>query len=94
MSANLACACSSCAPDQPLPDPASVAVAVGPAQFVACPDRGQHARITECWPCWSDVHQGRCDLAEALHPDHYDLLTLLEGNLGDPPTRPELRSVR
>lgn len=29
-----------------------------PDPFLPCPDRGTHARLTDCWMCWADVHRG------------------------------------
>lgn len=36
--------------------------------LVACPKRGQHDRITECWMCWSDVMRGAALEPEVLAP--------------------------
>lgn len=91
--ADLSCTCTDESADASaatIPDPASVHVAVGPARFVACGARGTHARVSDCWVCWSDVHLGECDLVDVLHPDHVDLLTLLEAPLTAPPERPAL----
>ena len=85
----LTCVCETCAPDVPLPGPAPVQGE--PARFVACGERGAHRRVTDCWVCWSDVHQGLCELIDVLHPDHLDLFTLLE--VEAPPQRPGLHVV-
>ena len=29
----------------------------GPVPYVPCPARGTHAKLTDCWMCWSDVHR-------------------------------------
>jgi hypothetical protein len=29
----------------------------GPVPYVPCPAQGTHAKLTECWMCWSDVHR-------------------------------------
>lgn len=38
----------------------------GPVRYVACPRRGQHLALTECWMCWSDVHRGAVVQEEVL----------------------------
>lgn len=37
--------------------------------YVACPSRGQHTDLTECWMCWADVHTGRIPLHAAIRGD-------------------------
>ena len=41
----------------------------GPVRYVPCPGRGTHARLAECWMCWSDVHRGAATRAEVLAPE-------------------------
>ena len=41
----------------------------GPVPYVPCPGRGMHARLTDCWMCWSDVHRGAATHAEVLAPE-------------------------
>ena len=41
----------------------------GPVRYVPCPRRGTHARLTECWMCWCDVHRGAATRAEVLAPE-------------------------
>jgi hypothetical protein len=39
----------------------SCEVVAGPVpggEYVACPDRGTHRQLTDCWRCWSDVMRG------------------------------------
>jgi hypothetical protein len=36
------------------------------APLMPCPRRGQHARLVDCWACWSDVRRGRAVEAEVL----------------------------
>ena len=38
----------------------------GPVPYLPCPGRGTHARLTECWMCWCDVHRGEIAASEAL----------------------------
>lgn len=40
-------------PELPLPDGAWQIP--GPIQYVPCPQKGQHERLTDCWMCWSDA---------------------------------------
>lgn len=39
-----------------LPLPAGEWAKPGPLRYVPCPQAGQHARLTDCWMCWSDAH--------------------------------------
>lgn len=39
---------------------------LGDKQYVRCPRRGRHARVTDCWMCWCDVAWGRATAAEVL----------------------------
>jgi hypothetical protein len=42
-----------------LPDPAEGSSPVfGPLPLIPCPNRGTHARLTDCWMCWCDVMRG------------------------------------
>lgn len=41
---------------------------VQPKAYVACPRRGTHLKITECWLCYGDWAWGRAELAELLGP--------------------------
>jgi hypothetical protein len=39
----------------------SCEVVAGPVpggEYVPCPDRGTHLRLTDCWRCWADVMRG------------------------------------
>lgn len=36
------------------------------APLVPCPNRGQHARLGDCWMCWSDVMRGDAIEADVL----------------------------
>jgi hypothetical protein len=51
-------------------------------RLFALPLRGRaaagHHQLTDCWVCWSDVHQGHCALEEILHPDAWDLFAVAE----------------
>ena len=38
----------------------------GPVSYVPCPGRGTHARLTDCWMCWCDVHRGAIAAHDAL----------------------------
>jgi hypothetical protein len=40
---------------------------LGP-KFVACPRRGTHRTLTECWACFGDHARGDATLAELLAP--------------------------
>lgn len=40
----------------------------GRVEYVPCGQRGTHERLVDCWMCWSDVHRGVIDEAEALAP--------------------------
>jgi hypothetical protein len=39
--------------------------------YAACPDRGVHERLTDCWLCWSDVMRGVLLEPEALRRDRW-----------------------
>ena len=39
---------------------------VQPKTYVACPRRGTHLKITECWRCYGDWAWGCADLTELL----------------------------
>lgn len=39
---------------------------VADLRYVACPERGTHRRLAECWMCWSDVQLGHVALADVL----------------------------
>ncbi len=67
------CACPTCSAAREPQLPQTRNIRAGAAKFVACADRGTHERLTDCWVCWSDVHQGHCALEEILHPDAWDL---------------------
>lgn len=41
--------------------------------YVACPDRGSHLRLTDCWICYSDVHRGACLEVDAVSPEGWDV---------------------
>lgn len=32
---------------------------IGPKRYVACPRRGTHLTLVECWCCWNDVVYGK-----------------------------------
>lgn len=34
--------------------------------YVACPRRGLHERLVDCWACWSDVASGKVRASEVL----------------------------
>ena len=38
----------------------------GPVSYLPCPRQGEHATLTECWMCWSDVHRGAVPLSSAV----------------------------
>ena len=38
----------------------------GRVEYVPCGQRGTHERLVDCWMCWSDVHRGAIDEADAL----------------------------
>lgn len=38
-------------------------------KYVACPRRGTHAKLSDCWSCTSDYLRGDATLAELLAPD-------------------------
>lgn len=40
----------------------------GPLRYVACPDRGTHTRLNDCWMCWTDVHLGHATQDDVLRP--------------------------
>ena len=40
-----------------------------PLPYTACPARGVHERLTDCWLCWSDVMRGVLLEPEALRRD-------------------------
>ena len=42
--------------------------ASGPVPFVACSDRGLHARLAECWMCFTDVERGAIAESDVLLP--------------------------
>ena len=61
----------SCAADAAATDPRQGIVVDadrhdGPVRYIACPDRGQHAWLEDCWMCWCDVRCGAVALAEVL----------------------------
>ena len=39
---------------------------LGQKSYVACPRRGTHAQLTDCWMCWCDVAWGFAAAAEVL----------------------------
>ncbi len=41
---------------------------IGTKSYVACPKRGLHTRITECWLCWCDWAWGKATASEVLAP--------------------------
>lgn len=38
-------------------------------RYRRCVASGEHARLTDCWLCWSDVQRGELLVAEALRAD-------------------------
>ncbi|TIC84382.1 hypothetical protein [Nocardioides sp. GY 10127] len=59
-------------------------------EYVPCPRRGTHLRLTECWMCWCDVQQGLCDALDALSPVAWPAASLSgpfgEAGRTEPPT--------
>ena len=41
----------------------------GPVPYVLCPERGRHARLADCWMCWSDVYREAANRTEVLAPE-------------------------
>lgn len=39
---------------------------LGTKRYIACPRRGAHERLTECWACWCDVTYGYATAAQVL----------------------------
>jgi len=37
-------------------------------RYIACPRRGMHGKITECWLCWCDWAWGYATASEVLVP--------------------------
>ena len=44
-----------------------------PKNYVPCPQRGTHSRLTDCWMCWSDVMRGAALEPEVLRWDVWAL---------------------
>lgn len=38
--------------------------------YIACPQRGLHVRLVECWVCWCDVAYGYATASQVLAPGH------------------------
>ena len=38
----------------------------GAVPYVVCGDAGTHARLTDCWMCWSDVNRGAITVDQVL----------------------------
>jgi hypothetical protein len=41
---------------------------LGTKTYVACPRRGTHLKITDCWACWCDWAWGKVTASEVLAP--------------------------
>ena len=39
---------------------------IGSKRYVACPRRGQHQKLVECWMCWCDVAYGHATASQVL----------------------------
>lgn len=46
--------------------------APAPLWYIPCPQRGEHATLTECWMCWCDVERDALIPAQALAPRELD----------------------
>lgn len=42
---------------------------LGTKTHVPCPRRGLHARVAECWLCWTDVAFGYATASQVLAPE-------------------------
>jgi hypothetical protein len=39
---------------------------IGAKRYVACPSRGTHETLVECWMCWGDVTCGHTTMEQVL----------------------------
>jgi len=61
----------SCRHDAAMTDPRNPLLvdpprSTGPVPYQPCISRGTHDRLTDCWMCWSAVHRGAIQIAQAL----------------------------
>lgn len=74
------------APAAPAPEPPPL------TPYVACPRRGEHLRLTDCWVCFADVHRGACLEVDAVSSEGWDVaMTRLTAVPDFPPSASEDR---